>query len=233
LLATCWFWWVASTRFYSVSANTSLSKVLKMSGKKSKSGGLGRALMKNPAAPTKRKGYVDEWGTTQYPDEPKPLESIIDASDIQGIMENVSLQNQRFLTERQNVVVLSTTAFVLSDKLSPEQIEAKKTHWNDLTIPRRFVSHLCFISQPFWVGRSSFVAKSPFRMFGPSVSNIVFHCMMLCYCIGNVMATVRNDAAIIRFSFAFFRFRFAWFSRFTFLTLCLFLCAPDLSGPLK
>lgn len=107
--------------------------------KKPQKGGLGRALMKNPAAPTKRKGYVEEWSTTQYPEEPKTLESIIDASDIQGIMDNVSLQNERFLTEKQNVVVLSTSAFVLSDKLSPEQIEAQQKHWNDLTIPRRSV----------------------------------------------------------------------------------------------
>lgn len=72
------------------------------------------------------------------------MESIIDASDIQGIMDNVSLQNQRFLTERQNVVVLSTTSIVLPDKLSPEQIEAQQKHWNDLTIPRRFAFALFF-----------------------------------------------------------------------------------------
>jgi hypothetical protein len=123
-----------------------------MSGKKVT---LGRSLMKKPQKdPRERnRGYVEEFANEQ--EEPKNLNSVIDHSDLGAIMENALLENTRFTAEKQNVVVLETSAFIEREKPTEEQINAQQKHWNDLTIPRRFAFR-SFYSAPLLPCRIKF-----------------------------------------------------------------------------
>lgn len=114
----------------------------KMSGRRSgNKGGLGRALIKAKQGGqrgNKKKGLGTFDNPDTAPPEPKIMDSVIDKSDLQQIIERAELAADRFVAEKQNVVVLNKTSFVVADKPTAEQIEAQQKHWNDVVIPRRY-----------------------------------------------------------------------------------------------
>lgn len=108
--------------------------------KKNKSD-LGKSLMKKPAAHTVNRPadvYVQEWAGPSKSEQ--SLNSALDLNDLSTIAEHADLAQTRFVAEKQHTVVLQTTSVVLPSAVDEVALSEQRKNWNNLTIPRRYVS---------------------------------------------------------------------------------------------
>lgn len=103
---------------------------------------LGRALQRrqNPKVGVQRPSdvYVQEWAG---PGESElGLQSALDMNDLNSIAEQADLAQTRFIAEKEKTVLLQTTSVVLPGQLDSVALSEKRKNFNNLTVPRRYVS---------------------------------------------------------------------------------------------
>lgn len=103
---------------------------------------LGKSLIKKKGNPRSRQNrnddvYTKEWEPVK---EEKNLNSMLEMSDLDAILYEATLAQKKFTAERGNIKVFKKESLLAPEKVPDEVVEQQQKHWNDLIIPRRYVT---------------------------------------------------------------------------------------------